>query len=1074
MFVIKRNSEKEEVSFDKVLTRVKNLSNGLLVNVHEVAQKVCTRIYDGVKTSELDELAAYICSSMIIEHPDYGTLASRIIISNHHKNTSPSFSETIGILYSNTDINGNHSPLISDDLYKIVTQHKEKLNSYIDYNRDYSFDYFGFKTLERAYLTRVKNKIVERPQQMLMRVALGIHGFDIKDALQTYDLMSQKYFTHATPTLFNAGTRVPQLSSCFLEAMEDDSIDGIFNTLKDCALISKYAGGIGLHVHNIRARNANIRGTNGTSTGLVPMLRVFNNTARYVNQCFTPETLVYTCLGPKHIKDIIPYSTVLTSDGTFRRVNQVMKKVVNEELVKIEIEHGFQTISCTKVHEIFCKKSNGDTLYVSAGTLSEGDMLGFPVPKLEFDIEELDVDICKFYGLLQRLGEIDHVTGKMHIYLVGEFNKWMCDFLDRNKASYYFTDESKLMIGLSPYSMLHILLGTVVTLYDNYGQKQLYPCWSNLPYDKTIAILEGFIDAQRCDEYDDGFVSIDISSQSLASSLRYQFLRLGILTKVTTGKTTDYALIIPKDFKSKIDKAVNIIWTPIVKIDTTSYKGFVYDLNVEDNHNYTTDIGIVHNSGKRNGSIAVYLEPWHADVEMFLEMRRPHGAEEERARDLFYALWIPDLFMKRVKEGGTWSLMCPDTSKGLSDVYGQEFDELYERYEREGKYCKQMRAQDLWFKILESQIETGTPYMLYKDACNSKSNQKNLGIIKSSNLCAEIVQYSSEEETAVCNLASVCLPSYVKDGQFDHEKLHQVVKVVVKNLNKVIDVSFYPIEKARISNLRHRPIGIGVQGLADVFAMLSLPFESDEARQLNKEIFETIYHAAVDSSVDLSEKYGPYESFNGSPASQGLLQFDLWNATPGDRYDWNEVKKRMKQFGIRNSLLVAPMPTASTSQVMGYNEAFEPFTSNLYQRKTLAGEFIVINKYLVAELTKIGLWNGDIRTKILVNEGSIQNIDEIPSHIRCVYKTVWQIKQRTLIDMAADRGIYVDQSQSMNLFVQNPNFQILTSMHFYAFSKGLKCGLYYLRTKSNVSAQKFTIDPNTAKNIQETCEACSA
>jgi len=831
MRVIKRNSEMEDVSFDKVLNRLKNLSSGLTIDVSEIAQKVCSRIYDGVKTHELDELAAYLCSSMSIEHPDYSILASRIIVSNHHKNTSPSFSETIQTLYNNVDNHNNPIPLVSDELYSVVQKNKEKLNTCIDYQRDYLFDYFGFKTLERAYLLRVNKRIIERPQHMWMRVAIGIHGHDIKEVLQTYDLLSRKYFTHATPTLFNAGTNRPQLSSCFLCSVNDDSVSGIFDSLKEVALISKYAGGIGLHIHQIRGNGSHIRGTNGTSNGIIPMLRVFNNTARYIDQ-----------------------------------------------------------------------------------------------------------------------------------------------------------------------------------------------------------------------------------------------------------------------------------------------------------------------AGKRLGSIAVYLETWHTDIESFLELKKNHGSEEDRCRDLFLALWISDLFMERVKAEGKWSLMCPDKCRGLSDVYGDDFKELYERYESEGKYTKQINAQDLWFKILEAQIEQGVPYILYKDAANKKSNQKNLGTIKSSNLCAEVLIYSSPEETGVCNLASICLPSYLSFGDadeanvgssgspvsasvpvFDFEKLHEITKVITKNLNKVIDKNFYPVEKARRSNLKHRPIGIGIQGLADVFIQMRYPFESDEAKQLNKDIFETIYHAAVEASMELAKKrcqiindikslnhkildvdiknyvnefekdignpkyIGAYSSFEGSPMSQGLFQFDLWNADANadaetsKRYDWDKLRADVKEYGVRNSLLLSPMPTASTSQIMGFNESFEPFTNNIFQRKTLSGEFIVINKYLINDLIRKGLWSKELKDTIILHEGSVQNIPEIDDETKAIYKTAWEIKQRNIIDMSADRGQYICQTQSLNIFMEEPDFQKLSSMHFYGHSKGLKTGSYYLRTRPKAKTQQFTIDPEFAKKKRrcadenaDTCVLCSA
>ena len=788
MKVTKRDGTHEDVSFDKVLNRVKLLSNDLHINVYEIAQKVCNRIYDGVKTSELDELTAQICSSLMADDNEYEKLARRITISNHHKKTSPSFSETIEYLYT------NEFKIISDEVYEVVQLHKDKLNSYIDYNRDYNFDYFGFKTIERAYLMKKNGKVVERPQHMFMRVSIGIHGKDIKDILETYDGMSNKLFLHATPTLFNFGTPRQQGSSCFLLHMNDDSISGIYESLAECAAISKYAGGIGIHIHNVRGKNSVIRGTNGTSDGIVPMLRVFNSTARYVNQ-----------------------------------------------------------------------------------------------------------------------------------------------------------------------------------------------------------------------------------------------------------------------------------------------------------------------SGRRNGSIAIYLEPWHSDIESFLDMRKNHGNEEERARDLFYALWIPDLFMKRVKANGMWSLMCPDECRNLSNVYGDEFEVLYEEYERDGKYRKQMKAQDLWLKIMESQIETGTPYMLYKDAINRKSNQKNLGIIKSSNLCTEIVEYTSPDEIAVCNLASLCLPSYInEDGTYNFEKLGESVKIVTKNLNKIIDKNFYPVDKARVSNLKHRPIGIGVQGLHDTFMIMKYPYESPEAKELNRKIFETIYYYSMKMSMEISKKRqdsiesgditynvnlneyekdlikfkGAYSTFDGSPLSHGEFQFDMWNVK-AEMYDWDSLRKDVMTYGVRNSLLLAPMPTASTSQIMGFTESFEVITSNIYKRKTLAGEFIIINKYLIKDLKELGIWNTDIKEKILIREGSVQNIHEIPDKIQNLYKTAWEIKQKSFIDQAADRGAFICQSQSMNLFVDTPTLNKLNTIHFYTWNSGLKTGMYYLRTKPKANTQQFTIDPTKAKsNIvvdeEQHCESCSA
>lgn len=1123
MRVIKRDNSEENVSFDKVLNRIKNLSNDLQnVNVYEVAQKVCSRIYNGVHTSELDELAAQMCSSMIIEHPDYGVLASRIIISNHHKNTSPSFSETIQILYDNKDVHGQSNPLINDTLYDYVMKNKEKLNSYIDYERDFAFDYFGFKTLEKGYLIRVNKRVVERPQHMFMRVALGIHGSDIKEALQTYDLMSKKYFVHATPTLFHSGTRCPQNSSCYLVAMESDSIDGIYNTMKDCAMISKYAGGIGLHIHNVRARNSIIRGTNGQSTGIIPMLRVFNATSRYVNQCFTPDTVVYTFEGPKQIKNISMHDFVKTIDGSYMPVNQVVTKHVEKDILEIKTDFTLTPIRCTKEHEIFCirnpkklpvhhamKRKQGS--FVSADTLREGDIVMHPIP---YEFKEVDVssEFCRLYGIM--IGSTAHVVNNQCIIplrqnVTFEVYNFIKSYLQQNDISYQVHDDeqnvtnivfdlNKLPVNIDylNYSILNSILNSI---NDKRICQELTSCNPEL----SAMIVKGMIDVAGTVNVN---IRLNVHNLEMAYDVKHILMNMGILAKASVhienfGKPV-YVVDIPRDVKlcrylanvmpcRHLPYTVykNAIYTDIKSIRSTYYTGYVYDLNIQDNHNYTTDLGVVHNSGKRNGSIAIFIEPWHADVENFLELKKNHGHEEDRTRDLFLAMWIPDLFMKRVKDDDVWSLMCPDQCPGLSDVYGDEFEKLYIEYESKGLFVKQVKAQDIWFKLLESQIETGVPYMGYKDHVNHKTNQSNIGVIKSSNLCMEICEVSKPEEVAVCNLASVCLPSYVKKGDndamtYDHAKLHDVVKVATKNLNKVIDVNFYPVEKAHKSNMNHRPIGIGVQGLADTFAMMGYPFDSDEAKQLNKDIFETMYHAGLEASNELAMKYGPYSTYEGSPASRGILQFDMWGVTPNsNRYDWNAMKERIKEHGLRNSLLLAPMPTASTSQIMGFNEAFEPFTSNIYKRKTLAGEFILVNRHLVNDLSLQGLWTHDIKNKIIINDGSIQSILEIPERIREMYKTVWEIKQKNIIDMAADRGPFICQSQSMNLFMESPDFKKLSSMHFYSWQKGLKTGMYYLRTKPKAKTQQFTIDPKLSKfsNIQSDdepamglCESCSA
>ncbi len=773
MYVVKRDGRKEPVKFDKITARIIKMCYGLdpLVSPEAVAMKVIEGIYDGVTTTDLDNLAAEVSAAKTIDHPDYALLASRIAVSNLHKETKKTFSDVMADLYLYIDPKtGENASLLAEDVYNVIMDNKDLLDSSIIYDRDFKYDYFGFKTLTRSYLMKLNGDIVERPQQMLMRVSIGIHKGDIQSAIKTYNLMSEGWFTHATPTLFNAGTPKPQMSSCFLLTMKEDSIAGIYDTLKNCAQISQSAGGIGLSIHDIRAKGSYIKGTNGESNGIVPMLRVFNDTARYVDQ----------------------------------------------------------------------------------------------------------------------------------------------------------------------------------------------------------------------------------------------------------------------------------------------------------------------GGGKRKGSFAIYIEPWHADIFDFLDLKKNHGKEEQRARDLFYALWIPDLFMKRVKENGSWTLMCPHECPGLSDTHSAEFEALYIKYETEGKGRKTIKAQDLWFKILESQIETGTPYMLYKDAANGKSNQQNLGTIKSSNLCTEIIEYTSPDEIAVCNLASIALPKFVtEEGTFDHDKLFEVSYQAAVNLNKVIDENYYPVEEARNSNIRHRPIGLGVQGLADAFILMRFPFESEEARTLNREVFETIYYAAMTASKDLAKRDGVYESYVGSPVSKGIFQPDMWNVTPSPRWEWDVLKEEVKKYGVRNSLLLAPMPTASTAQILGNNECFEPYTSNVYTRRVLSGEFIIVNKHLLKDLVKAGLWTKEMRQTIMSTSGSIQNISEIPQNLKDLYKTAWEISQKSIIDLASDRGAYICQSQSLNIFMENANFGKLTSMHFYGWEKGLKTGMYYLRTKAATDAIKFTVDKamvydsTTDTTDQQNAIACS-
>ena len=1171
IFVIKRYGEKQEVSFDKVLKRMKALSIGLDVNPHLIAQKLCSRIYNGVQTSELDILGAEICATMITVHPDYQIIAGRISMSNLEKNTSPSFSETVQILYDNKDKNGDKCSLISEELYQIVQKHKTKLNSVIKHKRDANIGYFGLKTLERSYLLKVEGKLIERPQYLFMRVALGIHGSNIKDAIKTYDAMSEKYFIHATPTLFNAGTKRPQLSSCFLLPMKDDSIEGIFSSLKDCALISKSAGGIGIWIHNIRGAGSIIRGTNGISNGVVPMLRVFNNTARYVDQCVLPQTIIYTTKGPMKMEDVVVGETeIYNLNGEIETVENVLEHSYKGRVIEIETMHSLENLTITPEHPIYTLQGQKKGInyniirnrlklglvkpdWIDAGELTENDMLAFPIPNYEKDNIGITEEDCYMYGVILGDGCLSNKNINGYISLHKDNKKHILEYAKQyfsNKfVSYRMeTNENTTRLYWSKNAAIPFKYSDI---YQN-GEKICQHRYLNLPLNKSKMILKGLIDTDGSKGKE---LVFDNTSYNLIEAVRFICLRMGILTSGYIrdrvgehNRKISYTLRIPKtqDICNLLEiensdkgeffkffKHENLLFTRIKNIKQSSYEGTLYDLQMKKEHNYLLHQGLVHNGGgKRKGSIAIYYEPWHSDVMELLNMRKNHGNEEERARDLFYALWVPDLFMERVGSNGDWTLMCPDECPGLSDCYGEEFKELYERYEKEGRGKKTIKAQELWSKVLESQIETGTPYILYKDACNKKSNQQNLGTIKSSNLCCEILEYSDKNESAVCNLASIGLPRYIEEVEltegdistkkleFDYEKLGEMTKMIVRNLNKVIDVNYYPIPETRNSNMKHRPIGIGVQGLADVFAMLKMPFDSEEASLVNKNIFEQIYFSALEASMELAKKrekqmkkykdllkkgltpdlseedlvkvkeekekleeelnpikeevnrdkyLGSYSSFIGSPASEGKLQFDLWDVEPQEEMKpkWDKLKKDIKKYGIRNSLLVAPMPTASTSQIMGNNECFEPYTSNLYVRRTLAGEFIVINEHLVRDLIKLGLWSEEIKDKILLNEGSIQNIEEIPEHIRKVYKIVWEISQKTIINMAADRGAFVCQSQSMNLFIAKPDFGKLTSMHFYSWKKGLKTGIYYLRTRPVAKAQQFTIDPNMKKEEHE-------
>jgi ribonucleoside-diphosphate reductase alpha chain len=1519
MLVKKRNGELETVAFDKILRRIRTIGTevGIKINYTTLAMKVIDQLYNGISTTKIDELSAQQCASLASTHPDYNVLAGRITISNHHKNTSSSFVDVMTSLYEYKDTHGKSSPLVSDLLYEVVQKYKDEWDNILDYQCDYLIDYFGFKTLERAYLMQINKVTVERPQHMWLRVSIGIHGDNLAQIRKTYEYMSQKYFTHATPTLFNAGTPHPQLSSCFLLAMEKDSIEGIYNTLKDCALISKWAGGIGLHIHNIRASGSHIRGTNGSSNGIVPMLKVFNNTAKYVDQCLDPDTIVYTKRGPIKIKNIVIGDKVIADDGNYYPIGKVLDNEYLGDLYTLDVKHTLYPLKLTDMHPLWtikndkCYQRNFDDVinqldrnllvpqFIEVKNISKNDFIGFPIPKYEKDIPQYTEDDCRFYGILLGDGNISISKNIAYVALNKETKQDTIEFvenyLQKINAHITYTYQNDKYVRLT-WSRNNMFKFTYEMLYDNNKEKFVMPSMLHLSKPKILQIIKGILETDG--KVKDYQIVLELTSNNIVESVRYMLLRLGILCSGTMrdrrnenyitkyncfiqNKKISYILIVPKKpiicdlFKHKnISPSESFTFFEyedylfsIVDGNTfvKDYSGRVIDIEVDndDHHNFLTHNGLVKNGGgKRNGSFAIYLEPWHADIELFLQMRKNHGDEELKARDLFYALWVPDLFMERIKTDGKWTLMCPDECPGLADVYGDDFANLYMKYEANGKGKKTVKARDLWFQILDAQMETGTPYLLYKDACNKKSNQKNVGTIKSSNLCVapetqiltengyfeiqslhnqrvniwngeefsevtihktgenqelidvytndgckltctkyhkffiqskynkskinkniaiveaqnlkegdkiikcdypiidngkemkyaythgffcgdgtynncnqeeirckykslvghsyckrhidfeneenpneiqtettnyicnansyskkpcvslygekkdllkhlnfrsfgevdetcdklnvqlpldieekfyvpqnlslktklewfagycdadgcisrngdnqqlqassineefllkikfmlqtcginpkvtkmrgetktllpdsnrelryyeckpiyrllitsndlqklsaigftpkrleikvhkpnrnanqfikiksientgriddtycfnepkkhagifngiitsqctEILEYSDENETAVCNLASIGLPTFVDrtttPPTFNYEKLHEISRIVTYNLNRIIDVNYYPTPKTERSNKRHRPIGIGVQGLADVFMMMNLPFSSDEAKMMNKMIFETIYHGALTESCNIAKIEGKYETFDGSPASHCELQFDLWNVEPcTNRYAWTNLKNEIKEHGLRNSLLLAPMPTASTSQILGFNECIEPITSNIYSRRTIAGEFILANKYLMNDLIALDLWNEKIKNNIIANHGSIQHLEMIPPEIKEKYKTVWEIPMRNLIDMAADRGAYICQSQSLNLWLEDPNYSNLTSMHFYSWSKGLKTGIYYLRRRGRHQAQQFTIEPEKKENSgtmeeDEICEMCSA
>ena len=1125
MNVIKRDQTIQGVDFNKITERIQNIvkNQSLSIDPIIIAQKVCTSLSDNIKTTELDQLTAEIAVSLTTEHPDYNILASHISVSDIHKNLKGrSFFDVIESL-----------PNIDPNLKEYTKNHKIKIQAAIDYNKDYLFDYFAIKTLERSYLYKdTQNQTAERPQDLFMRVALGIHSDltndnSITDVLETYKYMSDKKFIHATPSLFNAGTTPPQLASCFLQDIGDDTISSIYKTLGDSAQISKYAGGIGLHIHNIRATGAEINKLPNMCKGILPMLKVFNDTAKYVCQCFTGDTMVFTQNGSKRIDNITTNDKVITIDGSFKKVNQIFSNNVGKNILEVKTKLSIEPIKLTKEHNIYVIKRPYKTLnfskikerlhnnrlkpeFIKASELQESYLVGYPIQSFNSDNDEYTPDFYRIIGILIGDGYI-HLRSRnraeVKFYLNNTTKQHVVDFvkqyLDNHNVHYWTNVNNKCVsIGCSMSNLSGLKYNTI---YNNEKEKYIHPSLFNLTQANTLKLLQGLLETDGC--YYKELV-FSTTSYQLTHDLKQLLLKFGIVCsgyssnnigesheirpgEFITNRKISYNIRIPRLelFRSIINNTAyksvkkfpsfvhnNIIWSGINSITEIPYNGAVYDLNIEDNHNYTlSSFGLVHNSGKRPGSIAIYLQVDHADIFQFLDLKKNTGDEDDRARDLFYAAWIPDLFMQRVKQDGMWSLFCPHSAPGLADVYGEEYKALYEQYEKENRFTKQVKAQELWFAICTAQIETGTPYMLYKDAINTKSNQMNLGTIKSSNLCTEIVQFTSKDETAVCNLASICLPQFIISSEsgeptFDFLELRKVAGTLTNNLNKVIDRNFYPIPEAATSNFKHRPIGIGVQGLADVYILLRMNFDSNEAKELNKKIFETIYLGAMIKSLELAKRDGPYTSFQGSPISKGMFQFDLGDSPlrQEELYwpHWQLLRKQIQEHGDRNSLLIAPMPTASTSQIMGNNECIEPYTSNIYLRRTMAGEFVVVNRHLIKDLMNLNLWTPKMKDTIIQHNGSVQNIQSIPDNLKALYKTAWEISQKVLIEQSADRQKFICQSQSLNLFVGKPTIQKLTSMHFYGWSKGLKTGMYYLRTQPAANPIQFTIAP-------EVCESCS-
>ena len=1281
MYVVKRDGRQQPVFYDKITARNKQLASDLSVDTAALSQTVIRGLNSGMTTRDIDRFSAESAIHRSIYEPDYGILASRIAWNDLHKNTPETFNDCIDILYNNfNQFKKKPNPLISEDVYTFAKQHIEKIEKAIDYKKDYEYSYFAFRTLEKSYLQKSNKETTERMQHMLMRVNLGIHGpskrngivhqGDINKALESYKAMSERKFIHATPTLFNSGTTRPQMSSCFLldapDSMGEDEYDedeiisdtpieepSIPECWKHCAKISKFAGGIGVSITAVRCRGSYIAGTNGRSNGIIPLVTVFNQIGRYVDQCFTPDTIVYTNTGPKAIEDIVMGDKVYTEDGTLQEVLEIKWDRLEKSLHSIETLHSLP-VWCTSKHPFFSIQVNDNCdanrvisqlklglvkpEYIEIDKLNIGDLIGFPVPQYEKDINSISLEDCRFYGICISNGSYMFSTHSITLFLTEE-DKSTLDFIEsylcKKGVVYSFNSETSFIEGIKSSNM-SIQLNNRIQLNQNYflnetGESIIHHNYLNLPKEKIIQIIYGMLEVSVksknyfCKQED---IDYYYNDTHIVEYIKYLFLRLGYLVKIDLQKDTlkiPYSNLIcnmfdiPNESREKeITHFIynNVIYTPIIKTNTKKYNGVVIDLVVEKNSNYLTQSGLVHNGGgKRKGAISIYLEPWHPDTPEFLEIRLPTGAEELRARDIFPALWIPDLFFKRIQEDGEWSFFCPGSYPELIDLYGEEFEQRYVELEREGKMVRQMKARELWEKILKSLTESGLPYMLSKDSCNLKSNQKNVGTVRGSNLCVapetyiltdkgqiqikelsgqevnvwngekwsrttvlktgeqqklitvylsngsqitctpyhkfiiekhndtttiknatrieaselkidmklktfslpdknqynisvvsivdedrfddtycfnepenhagvfngvltgnctEIIEYHDPKSIAVCNLASINLAAFVnKDTKtYDFTELGKIVEMATENLDLIIDKNYSPVRYCAKNNLDLRPIGLGVQGLADTFAMLHISWETEEAQLLNKIIFETIYYHALKKSSEIAQTRGSYSHFEGSPASKGILQYDMWNVVPVtsnsvnlnnvNKYtwtvpflDWSSLKESVKK-GLRNSLLVAPMPTAGTSQIMGNNESFEPFTSNIYVRKVVAGDFPLVNSHLYRDLNDIGKWNKDTVDKIIKNNGSVQQLD-IPEELKNIYKTVWEIPQRVIIDMAADRGAFIDQSQSMNIYLERPTSSKLSSMYIYGWKKGLKTLSYYLRSQPAVDAVKFTL-----------------